>query len=72
MITRLIYSEVVLLLFISVVKCHINLRYIISKMARNRNTPTLYGEWEFSEKDPLKREKMIEAIIYTVLYQLKL
>jgi hypothetical protein len=41
-------------------------------MARNRNTPTLYGEWEFSEKDPLKREKMIEAIIYTVLYQLKL
>ena len=41
-------------------------------MARNRNTPALYGEWEFSEKVPLKREKMREVIVYTVLYQLKL
>ena len=40
-------------------------------MARNRNTPALYGEWEFSEKVPLKREKM-KVLIYTVLYQLKL
>jgi hypothetical protein len=63
MITSLTYSEVVLLLFISVVKCHINLRYIISKMARNKNTPALYGEWEFSEKVPL-----IVRLFFFVLY----
>jgi hypothetical protein len=31
-------------------------------MTRNRNTPALYGEWEFSEKIPLKREKIREMI----------
>ena len=41
-------------------------------MARNRNPPALYGEWEFSEKVPLCREKVKEVIIYTVLYQLRL
>ena len=41
-------------------------------MARNRKAPALYGEWEFSEKVPLKREKVKEVIINTVLYQLKL
>ena len=37
-------------------------------MARNRNTPALYGEWKFSEKVPLKREKMKEVIIYILFY----
>ncbi|CAC5378783.1 unnamed protein product [Mytilus coruscus] len=31
-------------------------------MARNRNAPALYGEWEFSGKLPLKREKVKEKV----------
>ncbi|CAC5411901.1 unnamed protein product [Mytilus coruscus] len=31
-------------------------------MARNRNAPALYGEWEFSGKLPLKKEKVKEKV----------